>query len=396
MARAVASAVHLVSAASAASCRTPTQVTVELSTDVDCAAFIEASVTAHRATADAAVPSGTTRSCDGSSIPHRIGSIVIVPSASKDAAFGVTAAAAVSLGPLAEGSQATRAEECLVPAASRPANCVVSRRTLRFLPQRDLVLPIVLSAACLQMRTPCADDQTCIDGRCVDPAVDPGELCSGEDCESASASTASTQAHSSSTLAIGGAGGVGGFGVGGLGVGGLGVGGLGAGGLVTTGVGGADVFTSCIIERQGCETAHGERGICVADDCLATTSLRCVAPSAASEAPTHYCGCEPQGAGRLNYWNASAALSFAPHGLFTAGPCALPRSCDGPGKCAGAAKCRLPVAECAIPCGGSCWVLPAVCSKLPVRHPCPAVGSPQPECELIREERAFAEPGTCN
>ncbi len=106
----------------------------------------------------------TTTVCDPGS--KRIGSLVVVPADSDDAALAVKVVGAV-------GGQL---EPCLTE--PYPAHCIVTRRALRFLPQTPLLLPIVLRGGCAGVR--CSHDHTCVQGHCVSASVEP-ELCSDVD-----------------------------------------------------------------------------------------------------------------------------------------------------------------------------------------------------------------------
>ena len=156
-------------------CRTPTQVTVELSTDLACpdpgggAALAElngATVTVGApGQIEGKATTGSTEACDpaGDDL-HRIGSIVVVPSDEDDAELGVKVVAGIG-----ESS----AESCIE--SNRYAGCIVARRALRFVPHEPLYLPIVLRYECIDR--PCSPTTTCVRGECVSALVEDPSIC---------------------------------------------------------------------------------------------------------------------------------------------------------------------------------------------------------------------------
>jgi hypothetical protein len=166
--------------AALATCRTATQVTVVLSTDVNCVAAggaadggvtIETTLYSGDGSGTfASVKSADTTACDPVPDPatglHRIGSIVLVPSGSKDGAFGVEAIASLA------GVDADRCKAYFDEAAPDPDNtlktsCIKETRDLSFIPHDDSrTLEIILPDECLGVV--CVPGQTCaLDGKCV-------------------------------------------------------------------------------------------------------------------------------------------------------------------------------------------------------------------------------------
>ncbi len=115
-----------------AGCQAPTQVTLELTTDLPCDALAGTTISVGSAEdIEGAEAVTETASCkDG-----RIGSLVLVPAGSDEERFTVKVVGAVGVSP----------ELCRAPAygSDLPSNdtgCVVARRALRFLPNVPVTL----------------------------------------------------------------------------------------------------------------------------------------------------------------------------------------------------------------------------------------------------------------
>ena len=135
-------------------CRAPTEITLELTTDVPCASLSDVAITTGPATA----PEGSaftvlTSQCDAAT--GRIGSLVLVPSGASDDAVAIKVTARVQQA----GDPATG--PCVAPYGP---SCIVARRTLRYLPHTPLTLPVPLSRSCVGL--PCAPNETCDRGVC--------------------------------------------------------------------------------------------------------------------------------------------------------------------------------------------------------------------------------------
>jgi formylglycine-generating enzyme required for sulfatase activity len=152
-------------------CRTATQVTVELTTEVACDEMPSTEVQVGKLGSDIETrpASVATSACRA---PGRIGSFVIVPSGDASGEFAVKVV-------LAHGRTV---ESCTV-AQGTPgafAGCIVARRALRFIPHTELTLPIELRQDCDGIV--CDPKKTCVRGACVDAVVpDPGS-CAGAGC----------------------------------------------------------------------------------------------------------------------------------------------------------------------------------------------------------------------
>jgi hypothetical protein len=154
-------------------CREPTQLTLQLSTNVVCADMrgVDIVVAAESRAAEerAALtvegqrfPTTTTRECFEGSVPRRIGTLVITPSGDRGALVVIAAF----------GKATT--EDC--QARSFAAECIVARRRFNFVEHAPIRLPVVLDPSCAGI--PCNENSTCVGKKCVDSAVD----CSGGTC----------------------------------------------------------------------------------------------------------------------------------------------------------------------------------------------------------------------
>ncbi len=151
------------------SCREPTQITLELSTDVSCADVHDTSVSVGTlSSVKSKPPVANQNGCKSSK--GRIGSLVVVPSGEGDEEVTIQVITGVS-GQVAAGCDPV----------SPGANCIVARRALRFVPHTSLELPIELAASCLGKI--CPEDQTCLDGQCVSAKLtDPGSCATPGGC----------------------------------------------------------------------------------------------------------------------------------------------------------------------------------------------------------------------
>ncbi len=149
--------------AGASACREPTQITLQVDTDVDCDKLVGHGGTAIIGGAPTDDPVTITRDCSGAGPLRTIGSLVIAPSGKRDDVVSISVVAGAT-SPL---------NAC---AAADFAGCIVARRRLRFVPHEPLELRVRLSSACIGIK--CAEDRTCVDGRCVTADVDDPAFCS--------------------------------------------------------------------------------------------------------------------------------------------------------------------------------------------------------------------------
>jgi hypothetical protein len=140
-------------------CRTPTEVTVSITTDVPCTKEAWKGIAVYVGTpgldVETRAPSLTSTSCDAKG---NVGSIVLVPSGSDDADIGVRVVAGVTRAP----------DDC---ATYGYDGCIVARRSLAFIPHQSLDLTIALQGACIG--NACDALHTCLDGVCQDANLTP-------------------------------------------------------------------------------------------------------------------------------------------------------------------------------------------------------------------------------
>lgn len=149
----------------AGACLAPTQITLRLTSDVDCDTVRRFGTAIYGGGRD---PITTAASClDAAAKSHTLGSLVITPSGARDEQVTLTAVLGVT----------RTSESC---AGSGYKGCIVSRRRLRFVPHVPLELPVALDRACQDI--PCAEDETCAVGRCIPADIDDPRFCSGDAC----------------------------------------------------------------------------------------------------------------------------------------------------------------------------------------------------------------------
>lgn len=137
-------------------CREPTEITLQIRTNVRCDGKSWRGVAVYVGEpgedAERAAPTLVTTQCDEQGY---IGSLVVVPSGSKQSEVGVRVVAGLEREP----------EAC---ADADYQGCIVSRRSLRFTPHSSLQLDVTLAADCVSVG--CDPLHTCADGSCVDTA----------------------------------------------------------------------------------------------------------------------------------------------------------------------------------------------------------------------------------
>jgi hypothetical protein len=149
------------------SCREPTEIRLHVRTNVPCTDKDKWKGVAVYAGApgidvETKAPTLTTTACDATG---QVGSLVVVPSAAKDAEVGLKVVAGLAMPP----------EEC---AAHNYQGCIVARRTVRFTAHDSVDLDILLTSDCVNLS--CDDKHTCLDGACTDAqtelaVIDPTE-----------------------------------------------------------------------------------------------------------------------------------------------------------------------------------------------------------------------------
>ncbi len=141
-------------------CAAPTEIRLKLYTDVACTddpdwKGIAVYVGGVDSNLENKAPALTAASCDKNG---QIGSLVIVPSGSKDDEVGLRVVAGIGQSP----------EDC---ASHGYQGCIVARRSLRFSPHSTIDLDITLTADCRGIG--CDAAHTCLNGTCTDRIAQP-------------------------------------------------------------------------------------------------------------------------------------------------------------------------------------------------------------------------------
>ena len=145
---ALAVALGVASAAAFAwACLRPTQITLQLTTDVTCADLLSTSIYNGSASGADAIPFTTTTDCTEGAT-RTIGTLVLAPSGSKSDTVTVTVVAGVKV----------RSETCT--SANKFRDCIVARRKVRYSEHQPLEVPVFLANACRGIV--CPDGQTCV------------------------------------------------------------------------------------------------------------------------------------------------------------------------------------------------------------------------------------------
>ncbi|AKT42822.1 hypothetical protein [Chondromyces crocatus] len=136
----------------AGSCASPTAISVDIYTEMECSSEAEVSLTVADDLAGliGGAPSATSRGCVS---PGRVGDIVVAPSDESDKQLAYAVATRLESEPT---------EACLV--SPMPSDCIVARRQLRFSPNEELKMRVDLRLSCLGVE--CPDSETCVKGRC--------------------------------------------------------------------------------------------------------------------------------------------------------------------------------------------------------------------------------------
>lgn len=155
----------LVLMAATHACYSPTEATVDISTDLACPPDGSLDTAIFVSSRDA--PNAKTNNCAGG----EIGTVVVAPKGSRDSTVTVD---------VVMGTSGTHAEQCRTFAPNGDVtgidpSCVVGRRTITFVPHESLSVPVKLYADCLGVL--CGAGDTCFHGGCVSSA------CSGDGCK---------------------------------------------------------------------------------------------------------------------------------------------------------------------------------------------------------------------
>ena len=157
----------LIAAIAALSCRSPTQVTFEVTTDIACGEHqgTELSV-GPLSEIDRRPVSSSRAECDPTT--GRIGTVVVVPSGDDDDEIAARFVLGIGKSP----------QRCVEDGFK--GGCIVARRALRFIPHEPLVVSVPMRNECRDVI--CPSGQTCVRGTCVGATIaDPG-ACSGAGC----------------------------------------------------------------------------------------------------------------------------------------------------------------------------------------------------------------------
>jgi hypothetical protein len=145
-------------------CYGPTEVTVALSTDLDCTDAPRTRIYKGGVGRYETTPEAEVSTCEPGNPDAMIGTLVVVPSGDRDGSAGVRIV-------LARNGKSPA--EC----DSDPTNCIVATRAFSFVAHTSRRLPIRLVRDCLGVK--CAEGDTCVaGGRCITDRVE----CASEDC----------------------------------------------------------------------------------------------------------------------------------------------------------------------------------------------------------------------
>lgn len=139
-------------------CQEPSQLTLELTTDVPCAdrvtsAIVVGTLAQTAESLSARPPAVQTGACTQRKPEDAfIGSLVVVPSGDDDGEVAIKVVAGIGIQP----------DQCEGPTDKR---CITARRVRRFLSHTKVVLPITLNDACRGV--PCGVEETCSRGKCI-------------------------------------------------------------------------------------------------------------------------------------------------------------------------------------------------------------------------------------
>ncbi len=154
--------------AAAVTCAPPTEIVVDVYTDVDCAKSPQTAIIAAPTLEELRerAPLSTSTRC--APVRERLGRVVLQPSGAKGdpIAFQVVTR-----------NDDGAPETCTAESAYK--GCIVARRRLRFDPGASTIVNVVLRLSCLDL--PCDDSQTCVQGACVSASLP--DACLGGTCD---------------------------------------------------------------------------------------------------------------------------------------------------------------------------------------------------------------------
>jgi hypothetical protein len=149
-------------------CDKPTSITLRISADQPCSAMKGVRIEAGPEGGPARSQASTDQCRDEAGLAV-IGTIVLVPSGDDSATVGVRVV----------GGLETSVDGCNDEAGF--AGCIVARRGIRFVPEKEIDLPIVLRAVCKNVL--CDATATCVQGVCQSSQVSDPSRCVGTACD---------------------------------------------------------------------------------------------------------------------------------------------------------------------------------------------------------------------
>jgi N-acetylneuraminic acid mutarotase len=156
-------------ALAALGCRSPTEITVEVTTDLTCDHLSGTGIAVgSSATLKEKDLASVTTHCEGG----RIGALVVVPNGDDGAEVAIR---------VVSGLNGKSADACVSDGFR--GGCIVARRALNFVPHASLRVPVVMRDACID--TPCDAPgalATCVLGQCVPAKIPDPSACAGSGC----------------------------------------------------------------------------------------------------------------------------------------------------------------------------------------------------------------------
>jgi outer membrane protein assembly factor BamB len=147
-------------------CRSPTQISVTVQTDVSCTQVTTTSFTSGELGAiESAPPTTESTRCNGG----HLGTLVLVPSEDDNAEVGFKVVTALN---------GETIDTCSGAAAANDKSCIVARRAIRYLPHTPLDVVVDMSTNCEGIV--CDPHSTCFNAECKSAAIDDPSLCAPE------------------------------------------------------------------------------------------------------------------------------------------------------------------------------------------------------------------------
>jgi outer membrane protein assembly factor BamB len=156
-----------------ADCREATEITVVVTTDVDCS-HVTATSIAIGAVAGLDMRPASAETKTNVCAAGRIGALVVVPSGHSDAEVAIR---------VVVGLDGKTPDACVNDGFK--GGCIVARRALHFLPHAPLTVPVEMRASCRDVGCAASSDllQTCLAGQCVPATIPDSNACTGSGCD---------------------------------------------------------------------------------------------------------------------------------------------------------------------------------------------------------------------